>query len=278
MQGKLYIVGTPIGNLGDMSPRAVDTLRTVDFIAAEDTRVTLKLLNHFDIHTPMLSAHAHNEQRRGQQIVARLLAGESCALVTDAGMPCISDPGGLVVQAAAEAGIEVVSIPGPSAVVAALSVTGLDAARFCFEGFLSTAKSPRRAHLDSLKQERRTMVFYEAPHKLRRTLDDLLETLGDRRIALCRELTKRHEEVLRMTLSEAVDYYADTAPRGEYVLVVEGAPEQMAEPMSEAAAVDYARQLLCEGMSPAEAAKRTARDTGVARGVIYRGLVDKQES
>ena len=275
MQGKLFIVGTPIGNLGDMTPRAVDTLREADFIAAEDTRVTVKLVNHFDIRTPMISTHEHNEQRRGHQIVARILAGESCALVTDAGMPCISDPGGLVVKAAQEAGIEVVSVPGPSAAIAALSIAGMDAARFCFEGFLSTAKAARREHLAELRQERRTLVFYEAPHKLRATLGDMLSAWGDREVALCREMTKRHEEVLRLSLFEAVAYYEANEPRGEYVLVIAGAPPEEKRPLTTEEAINYARSLLEEGTAPAEAAKRAAKETGQPRSTIYKALAEK---
>lgn len=273
MQGKLYIVGTPIGNLGDMSPRAVKTLGEVDFIAAEDTRVSRKLLNYFEISTPMISAHAHNEMRRGQEIISRVKSGQSCALITDAGMPCISDPGALIVSAAAECGIEVVAVPGPSAVTTALAVAGLISDRFCFEGFLSTAKAARREHLSSLKAERRAMVFYEAPHKLRRSLRDMYDALGERKIALCRELTKIHEEVLRMNLSEAIEYYAENDPRGEFVLIIEGAPDHAPQPITAEQAIEYARELLSEGLSPAEAAKRAAKDTGVSRGDIYRGLV-----
>lgn len=277
MQGKLYIVGTPIGNLGDMTPRAIETLREADFIAAEDTRVTIKLLNHFNIGTPMISAHEHNEQRRGHQITARILAGENCALVTDAGMPCISDPGGLVVKAAHDAGIEVVSVPGPSAAMAALSIAGIDSARFCFEGFLSTAKTARREHLDSLKGERRTLVFYEAPHKLRQTLADLLSALGNRQIVLCREMTKRHEEVLRLTLSQAVYYYEGNDPRGEYVLVIEGAPPEEKAPLTVEDAIGYARSLLEEGLPPSEASKRAAKETGQPRSVIYKALAEEKD-
>ena len=226
MAGTLYLVPTPIGNLGDISPRAKKTLAEVDFIAAEDTRVTLKLLNHLEIKKPLVSYYEHNKAESGPRIVERLLAGECCALVTDAGSPAISDPGEDLVALCAKADICVCAIPGPCAVVTALSVSGLPTGRFCFEGFLSTNKKSRREHLDSLKGEMRTMIFYEAPHKLQNTLKDLCAAFGtERRISLCRELTKLHEQILRMTLGEALAYYTENDPRGEYVLVLEGAPE-----------------------------------------------------
>ena len=229
----LYVVGTPIGNLGDFSPRAVEILKQVDFIAAEDTRVTLKLLNHFGIQKPLVSYYEHNLRQRGQEILRRLEAGETAAVVSDAGMPCISDPGEDLVRLCAQAGVEVQVIPGPSAAVSALAVSGLPTSRFTFEGFLSTNRKNRGEHLDSLKQERRTMIFYEAPHKLPTTLEDLKEAFGgDRRIALCRELTKLHEQVLRMDLEQAAAYARETPPRGEYVLVVEGCPEPEGEAMN----------------------------------------------
>ena len=229
MSGTLTIVGTPIGNLGDFSPRAVEALEAADFIAAEDTRVTLKLLNHFGLKKPLVSYYEHNKRERGEQICARIEAGESCALVSDAGMPAISDPGEELVAQCAERGIPVLAVPGPSAVVTALALSGLPTGRFAFEGFLSVNKKSRREHLQSLSGERRTMVFYEAPHKLPGTLRDLLEALGDRRVALARELTKVHEEVIRTTLSEAAARYADGGARGDFVLVVEGAPDAAEE-------------------------------------------------
>ena len=224
MSGTLYLVATPIGNLGDFSPRAVETLQSVDFIAAEDTRVSVKLLNHFEIKKPLVSYHAHNHVSAGQAILERLLCGESCALVTDAGTPAISDPGEELVRLCAQHDVEVLSIPGCCAAVNALAVSGLPTGRFTFEGFLTVNRKSRREHLESLKTEERTMIFHEAPHKLRTTLADLRDTFGpDRQIALCRELTKLHEQTRRCTLAEAVDYYAENEPKGEFVLVVAGA-------------------------------------------------------
>lgn len=272
---KLYLVGTPIGNLGDFSQRAIETLRAVDFIAAEDTRVTLKLLNRFEIAKPMVSYYQHNLRERGEQIVARILSGESCALVTDAGMPAISDPGEDLVRLCAEAGVEIVSVPGPSAAVTALAMSGLGTSRFTFEGFLSTNKQSRREHLESLLNERRTMIFYEAPHKLRTTLADLAAVFGPlRRIALCRELTKLHEEIIRTTLEQAVARYSDDAiaPRGEFVLVVEGAPEIAVPAMTIEQAVLLAQTLVSEGQSASTAAKLAAQQTGCRKSDIYRRL------
>ena len=272
---KLYIVGTPIGNLGDLSPRARETLETADFIAAEDTRVTLKLLNHFGISKPMVSYYQHNLRERGEEIVNRIAAGESCALVTDAGMPAISDPGEDLVRLCAQRGIETVSVPGPTAALTALALSGLSTSRFTFEGFLSTSRQSRKEHLDSLRAERRTMIFYEAPHKLRTTLGDLLEAFGDRKIALCRELTKLHEEVIRTTLEGAVERYRETAPRGEFVLVVEGAPPAAPREMFVADAV--ARSLCERGLAPAPAAKEAARITGCKKSEIYKLLTGTEE-
>ena len=273
---KLYLVGTPIGNLSDFSQRAIETLRIVDFIAAEDTRVTLKLLNRFEISKPMVSYYQHNLRERGEQIVARILSGESCALVTDAGMPAISDPGEDLVRLCAEAGVEIVSVPGPSAAVTALAMSGLNTSRFTFEGFLSTNRQSRREHLESLATERRTMIFYEAPHKLRTTLNDLTTAFGqERRIALCRELTKLHEEVIRTTLGLAVARYADadsTAPRGEFVLVVEGAPEITAPTVTLEQAVALARAFVADGQSVSAASKQAAQQTGFKKSDIYRQL------
>ena len=259
MTGILYIVGTPIGNLGDISPRAVETLEKADFVAAEDTRVTLKLLTHLGLQRPLVSYYEHNKAESGAAILRRLLAGESCALVTDAGMPAISDPGEDLVRLCAENGVPVLVVPGPSAVISALALSGLPTGRFTFEGFLSVNKSARFEHLDSLRRETRTMVFYEAPHKLAGTLRDMLEVLGDRPVALCRELTKIHEETVRTTLAQAAAYYAENAPRGEYVLVVAGAaePSEPAVPLEDAVAM--ALDLRASGMSLKDAAKRARR-------------------
>ncbi|WBY63601.1 MAG: Ribosomal RNA small subunit methyltransferase I [Thermocaproicibacter melissae] len=276
MSGKLVLVGTPIGNLSDFSPRAIEALSQADFIAAEDTRVTMKLLNHFGIKKPLVSYYEHNKTERGPVLCKRMENGETCALVTDAGMPAISDPGELLVKQCAERGIPVTVVPGPSAVVTALAVSGLPTGRFTFEGFLSVNKKNRRKHLEEIRDERRTMVFYEAPHKLAATLADLLAVLGNRRIALVRELTKIHEEVIRTTLAEAAERYADGSARGEFVLVVEGA-EKKDEPKSEEDAVALARSYLAEGLSASEAAKRAASETGRKKGEIYRELIRSAE-
>ncbi len=272
--GCLLVVGTPIGNLGDFSPRALEALQQSDFIAAEDTRVTLKLLNHFGIHKPMVSYFEHNKLERGGLICSRIEAGETCALVTDAGMPAISDPGELLVAQAAERGLPVFVVPGPSAAVSALAVSGLPTGRFSFEGFLSVNKKNRREHLSGLREEPRTMVFYEAPHKLLATLADMLEVFGDRRIAIVRELTKIHEEALRTTLSGAVRHFSETPPRGEFVLVLAGAEGRQAEYTPEQAQ-ELARGFLAEGLSASEAAKRAAALTGLKKGDIYRALTAK---
>jgi 16S rRNA (cytidine1402-2'-O)-methyltransferase len=276
MSGKLYVVGTPIGNLGDLSPRALETLNAVDFIAAEDTRVSLKLLSRFDVHKPLVSYHEHNQRDRGEMIVGRLIAGESCAVITDAGMPCISDPGEDLVRRCAECGIETVVVPGPSAVISALALSGLSVQRFSFEGFLSTQKNNRKQHLAEIKNDTRTLVFYEAPHKLMATLEDLLAALGDRKISLGRELTKLHEEVLRTTLSEAVDFYKTNPPRGEFVLVIEGAaPVEEEQPTLEEAAA-LVKKLQQDGMSLSNAAKEAANVTGYSRGELYRLAVKSE--
>lgn len=272
--GRLTLVGTPIGNLSDFSPRALEALRECDFIAAEDTRVTLKLLNHFGITKPLVSYFEHNKRERGEVICARLLAGENAVLVTDAGMPAISDPGEQLVDQCHERGIPVGVVPGPTAMATALAVAGLPTGRFAFEGFLSMNKRSRREHLDSLRGEPRTMVFYEAPHKLLSTLEDLLAVLGDRRVALVRELTKIHEEVARTTLREAVIRYAENAPRGEFVLVVEGAAPTERPPMTAEEAATLAREYLAQGMSPSEAAKTAAAETGLKKGDIYRLIIE----
>lgn len=270
--GKLYLVATPIGNLSDLSERAVKVLRDVDFIAAEDTRNSGRLLSYLQICKPMVSYFEHNKRERGEQIAERLLAGESCALVTDAGTPAISDPGEDMVALCAEKGIPVTSIPGPVASVTALTLSGLPTGRFCFEGFLSVNKAERKKRLEELKTEKRTMLFHEAPHKLQTTLKDLAETFGnERRISICRELTKLNEEVLRMTVGEAVAYYQKESPRGEYVLVVEGASEKAEaafwKNMSVEEHVSYYTE---QGIPKMEAVKTVAKDRGVAKNEIYK--------
>ena len=244
MSGKLYVVGTPIGNLEDFSPRAVRILGEADFIAAEDTRVTLKLLNHFEIKKEMLSYYEHNKNAKGNLIIERILKGESCALVSDAGMPAISDPGEDLVRQAHENGITVESVPGPSALITALAISGMESGRFCFEGFLSVNKISRKKHLEEIKNEKRTMIFYEAPHKLHATLRDMLIYLGDRKISLVRELTKIHETVMNTTLSKAAEYYADNTPRGEFVLIIEGKKEEETAGYSFEDAVNLAKKLI----------------------------------
>ena len=275
MSGTLYLVATPIGNLSDFSPRAVETLEKADFIAAEDTRVSVKLLNHFDIKKPLVSYHEHNHVTAGQTVLARLLGGESCALVTDAGTPAISDPGQDLVKLCAENNVPVYSIPGCCAAVNALAVSGLPTNRWTFEGFLTVNRKSRKAHLDSLKNEQRTMVFHEAPHKLRTTLDDLTAAFGeDRRVALCREMTKLHEETQRCTLGEAVAYYRENNPKGEYVLVVAGA-----EPSEEAAVTleEGVAQVLAlkeQGMRLKDAAKEVAQHTGPSKNELYSAALE----
>lgn len=273
MSGILYLVGTPIGNLEDFSPRAARTLEEVDFIAAEDTRVTLKLLNHFGVRKPMVSYFEHNRRERGEQIAARLLAGENCALVTDAGMPAVSDPGEDLVALCHARGIPVRAVPGPAAFVTALALSGLPAGRFAFEGFLSVNKRSRREHLAALAGETRTMIFYEAPHKLPAALRDLYGALGERRIAIVREITKIHEEVIRTTLAQAAAEYADGGPRGEIVLVIEGAqpPAREAATLEDAAAL--ARGWMESGQSASDAARQAARETGMKKGDIYKALL-----
>ena len=272
MSGTLTLVGTPIGNLSDMSPRGVKVLRECDFIAAEDTRVTMNLLNHFEIRKPLVSYYEHNKRQRGGEILSRLQAGESAVLVTDAGMPAISDPGEELVALCHDEGIPVTVVPGPSAVVTALALSGLPAGRFTFEGFLSVYKRSRREHLEALRLEQRTMVFYEAPHKLPATLRDMALVLGERRIALVRELTKIHEEVIRTTLPEAAERFSQEAPRGEFVLVIEGAaPVQEPQVTLEEAAA-LAREYAAQGTAASEAARRAAAETGHKKGDIYRLL------
>lgn len=275
MSGKLYVVGTPIGNLEDFSPRAARILSEVDFIAAEDTRVTLKLLNHFGIKKEMISYYEHNKNEKGGVIIERLLAGEVCAIVSDAGMPAISDPGEDLVRLAHQNGIEVESVPGPAAFVTALSISGMPSGRFCFEGFLSVNKQSRRLHLEELKGEHRTMLFYEAPHKLVNTLKDMLEAFGDRNICLVKELTKLHETVFNTTFSAALEHYAEFPPKGEFVLIVEGAPELKEEASYTLEdAVSIAKALMESGLSASSAAKEAAATTGIKKGEIYKKMID----
>ena len=270
MAGMLYLVPTPIGNLGDISIRCRETLEQADFIAAEDTRVTLKLLNHLGIKKSLVSYFEHNKAAKGNVILVRILAGETCALVSDAGSPAISDPGEDLVRQCAEAGITVCAIPGPCAVITALSISGQSTGRFCFEGFLSTAKKSRREHLESMVKEVRTMVFYEAPHKLCNTLEDMAAVFGsDRPISLCRELTKLHEEVVRTTLGEALQKYTETPPKGEFVLVVAGAaPEEKPAATAEDAAA-RALELMESGMSRKDAARQAAKELGLPKNLVY---------
>ncbi|MCL2023301.1 MAG: 16S rRNA (cytidine(1402)-2'-O)-methyltransferase [Oscillospiraceae bacterium] len=269
----LFIVGTPIGNLGDFSQRGIEVLKSVDFIAAEDTRVTAKLLARFDIRKPLVSYHEHNLRESGGKIISRLLAGERCALVSDAGMPAISDPGEVLVREARMAGIKVAAIPGPVAFATALALCGMPCKRFCFEGFLSTNTSARRKHLAEISDEKRTLIFYEAPHKLPYTLRDLYEVLGERDIAMCRELTKIHEEVFCTTLSQAIALCGEKKPRGEYVLIVSGAPEKAPEVWTLERALEFAREEMWQGFSAPAAAKSAAKVSGVSRSEIYRQLV-----
>ena len=270
MAGMLYLVPTPIGNLGDISIRCRETLEKADFIAAEDTRVSLKLLNYLGIKKSLVSYYEHNRAQKGDVIVNRILAGETCALVSDAGSPAISDPGEDLVKQCAEAGITVCAIPGPCAVITALSISGQATGRFCFEGFLSTAKKSRHAHLESLKSEQRTMVFYEAPHKLLNTLESMAEVFGgDRSISLCRELTKLHEEVIRTTLSGAIALYNQQPPKGEFVLVVAGAPEEEKPTATVEDAVKRVAELMAEGLSRKDAVKQTAQELDLPKNVVY---------
>ncbi len=270
MAGMLYLVPTPIGNLGDISIRCRETLEQADFIAAEDTRVTLKLLNHLGIKKSLVSYFEHNKTSKGDMIVQRILAGETCALVSDAGSPAISDPGEELVKQCAAAGITVCAIPGPCAVITALSISGQNTGRFCFEGFLSTAKKSRREHLESLIQEQRTMIFYEAPHKLVSTLEDMAETFGkDRSISLCRELTKLHEEVVRTTLGEAIVKYRENPPKGEFVLVLSGAAPKEAPVATTENITDHLLKLIESGMSRKDAIRQTAEDLNLPKNTVY---------
>ena len=270
MAGMLYLVPTPIGNLGDISTRCRETLEQADFIAAEDTRVSLKLLNYLGIKKSLVSYYEHNKAYKGNVILERILAGETCALVSDAGSPAISDPGEDLVRQCAEAGITVCAIPGPCAVITALSISGLPTGRFCFEGFLSTSKKSRREHLEALADEMRTMIFYEAPHKLLATLEDMAAAFGaDRPISLCRELTKLHEEVIRTTLGGAIALYEAQPPKGEFVLVVGGAPAVEEETATEEDAAAHVAKLMENGLSRKDAIKQTAKDLNLPKNVVY---------
>ncbi len=272
MSGKLYVVGTPIGNLEDFSPRAKRILGEVDFIAAEDTRVTIKLLNHLGISKPMVAYFEHNKKERGNTVIERILSGEVCAIVTDAGMPAISDPGEDLIRECHEKGIEVESVPGPTAFATALAISGMPSGRFCFEGFLSVNKPSRKKHLEEVKNERRTMIFYEAPHKLIRTLADMYAVFGERKIAIVREITKIHETVMRLSLSEAIEFYKNQEPRGEYVLIIEGAKEETVLYSLEDA-VALAKQLMNDGLSSSAAAKEAAGVTGIKKSEIYKQML-----
>ena len=277
MSGTLYLVATPIGNLGDFSPRAVEILESVDFIAAEDTRVSVKLLNHFHIKKSLVSYHEHNHVTAGQAILARLLAGESCALVTDAGTPAISDPGEDLVRLCGERGVNIIAIPGCCAAINALAVSGLPTGRFTFEGFLTVNKKSRREHLERLRDEERTMIFHEAPHKLRTTLQDLCAAFGpERRIALCRELTKLHEETWRTTLGEAAARYETTSPKGEYVLVIAGKERFRGAALTLEEGVAQVLALQDQGMRLKEAAREVAEHTGLSKNELYTAALEKR--
>lgn len=276
MSGKLYVVGTPIGNLSDLSPRAVQTLADVDFIAAEDTRVTLKILNHFGIKKEAVSYYEHNKREKGELICARIAAGEDCAIVTDAGMPAISDPGRELVQQCHEKGIQVVSVPGPTAFATALAISGMDTGRFTFEGFLSVSKKSRFEHLDEIKDEKRTMVFYEAPHKLASTLADLYSALGNREIAIVREITKIHEEVIKTTLKDANELYGDGHLKGEMVLIIEGKNQETEQEMTLDDAVKKAAALVQSGMTMSRAAKEAAASSPFKKSDIYKELLESE--
>ncbi len=274
--GTLFVVGTPIGNMEDITLRQLDTLKAVDFIAAEDTRVTLKLLNRTEIKKPLVSFHGHSSIETAEKIADRIQNGEDAAIVTDAGMPCISDPGEVLVRICAERDIDIKVVPGPSAVISAVAVSGLPTARFSFEGFISVTKKQRFEHLESIKDDTRTLVFYEAPHKLRNTLNDMLKTFGDRKISLCRELTKIHEEVLRMTISEACKYYSEKDPKGEYVLVVEGAEKKKPfEKLTLEQAADLVRELIDNGEKISEACKKIAAQTEHSKSTLYSQVIKK---
>lgn len=273
MSGKLFVVGTPIGNLGDITYRAVETLKTVDFICAEDTRVTVKLLNHYEIKKPLVSYHEHSARQVSENIVNRILSGENCAVVSDAGMPCISDPGEDLVYRCIENDIPIEVVPGPTAMASAVAISGLSTSRFAFEGFLSVTKKQRFSHLKSVAKDPHTLIFYEAPHKLVSTLTDMLEYFGDRKISLCRELTKIYEEVIRTTISGAIEYYKDKTPKGEYALVIEGYNEEAAlAEITIEEAIKQAQKLISQGMKAVDACKEAAKATGYKKSDIYSRL------
>ncbi|MDR1467480.1 MAG: 16S rRNA (cytidine(1402)-2'-O)-methyltransferase [Oscillospiraceae bacterium] len=274
MTGKLIILGTPIGNLGDFSPRGVQTLKDADFIAAEDTRVTRKLLNYFGIHKPLVSYFHYNESHKTDILLKRILKGENCVIVSDAGMPTISDPGENLICECAKNNIRVEVVPGPSALIAALAVSALPTGRFTFEGFLSTNKRVRNLHLEDLKDEKRTMIFYEAPHKLLKTIKSLFEALGDRRISISREITKIYEEVARITLKEALEKYKEKPPKGECVIVIEGKEDcDDLQGTDVEDAIEIAKDLISKGNSMSKAAKLAASKTNLLKNDIYRGLL-----
>ncbi|MEG0545590.1 MAG: 16S rRNA (cytidine(1402)-2'-O)-methyltransferase [Oscillospiraceae bacterium] len=274
MAGKLFVVGTPIGNLSDFSPRALETLKECDFIAAEDTRVTLKLLNRFEIKKPMVSYYEHNRRERGEEILKRIFDGENCALVTDAGMPAISDPGEDLVKLCHESGIKTVAVPGPTAFATAVAMSGMPSGRFTFEGFLSVNKQSRKEHLESVKNEQRTMVFYEAPHKLLATLKDMYVCFGSRKLAIIKEITKIYENVEITTLKEAVEKYENVNPKGEFVLVIEGAEKPIIEEITLDMAIKMAMDLKDSGVSINQSAKEIAKETGIKKSDIYKALMD----
>lgn len=275
--GTLYIVGTPIGNLSDFSPHAIEVLKSVDFIAAEDTRVTLKLLNHFEIRATLISYHEHNAASRGPELLQRLMNGENGAIVTDAGMPCISDPGEGLVSLCHDNNIPLATVPGPTAAMTALAASGLSTDRFLFEGFLPIKKGERDAALQMVSRLPHTLIFYEAPHRLRQTLAALLEGLGDRPVTLCRELTKLHEELCRTTLAAAATEYTQREPRGEYVLIVAGAEENgSSDQVTMEQAVGLVRRLAADGASLSDAARQIAKETGYRKGELYRQALETE--
>ena len=278
MAGQLYLCATPIGNLGDMTERVIECLKSVDIIAAEDTRNSRKLLTHFDIHVPMTSYHEFNKYDKADVLVEQMLSGKTIALISDAGTPAISDPGEVLVAKCAEAGIVVTSLPGASAVITALTLSALPSRRFCFEGFLSQDNKERKLILEELKEEMRTMVLYEAPHHLRATLNDLYKYLGDRKISLCRELTKRHEDIMRTSIADAIDFYSANEPRGEYVLVIEGKSRE--EKLMESRAAfeemsieEHVGYYLAQGLDKKEAMKAAAKDRGISKRDVYNALI-----
>lgn len=274
---KLYLVATPIGNLSDMSKRAIEVLESVDFVAAEDTRNTLKLFNKFGIKKPMVSYFEHNKRERGEYIVSRIENGENCALVTDAGTPAISDPGEDIVKLCAEKNVDIVPIPGACAFVQALIISGLDTGRFSFEGFLSVNKPQRSKHLEEIKMQAQTLIFYEAPHKLRKTLADLYEHFGDRRISLCRELTKMYEQVIRTTISGAIKYFEEKEPKGEFVLVVEGFKQEESKQLTKEEILKKTESLIKKGMDKKTAIKEIALEAGIPKREVYQMVVESKK-